>query len=805
MNKFFKILTAVFLALITAGCEEIPQMLSIVADNKDSTLQNLILSQPQFSNNWKTMTIEARLGSNVGLLPLSNPNAVRIEIKETLHFLTEANYPVPPKLVKVENVASQKMRENNIKLLALVDLTLPQHQVDRQQMAVKEMRNLFDAEDNLYVAFIEGTNVSETMPVTDYVLNNYFKSVSAPVKFLFRSIVAKMDEMDNNAFWTDGAKNTLLLVMSDGTTYRNELPMDPAHFEIQQQLAKRTLSRPLFYVNFSDVNTGVAEFDDLDDFDLDNIGQENETTLLLSRCIESGGLYQQQFNWPAIEDQIQKFLNLDFCDYRFVLENPDHKVYRGRHGRDLKIFCYDAKTDSLLITGDCYYTLGSVYSPIIVNPKPTGVLIMQGVIHVIFIALLVYLALQIIVPYIQYRLFLRKYVVTYTGSLMSKDGIMIDHSCYLCKGSFEAGDQIVTKCKHTMHLSCWNENQYQCPEYGRNCKDGRHYYNSKNLLDPRNSTFYRRWVLVGMLAALAAWIVYTAQMHPMFSGLSENIILMVNDLEPGTPEAATCIAEYGSHINHFPSFGLCIGFFLTLALSIMTVARREIKPRIIEIAIRSILGGLGGMLFFLLGGFISVVLGFDQNLFLIDWIPWTLTGYWIAMCVAWGTRIKISHYLLIGSILAGLVSTYLWTWLYGGSAVDYRITLLINFIIFAVAMAISIAHTAPHSERYFLSVSGIIKQMDIALYKWFKANPGDHVTIGHSVECSIQLSWDIQSTIAPIQAEIFMQNGIPMLHALEPGVVVGGKLLKVGDMSRLYHGRSFTIGKTTFTYIEKDK
>ena len=97
-----------------------------------------------------------------------------------------------------------------------------------------------------------------------------------------------------------------------------------------------------------------------------------------------------------------------------------------------------------------------------------------------------------------------------------------------------------------------------------------------------------------------------------------------------------------------------------------------------------------------------------------------------------------------------------------------------------------------------------MKQMDIALYKWFKANPNEHVTIGHSVDCHLQLSWDIQSVIAPVQAEIYMHHGTPRLYALEDGVFVNGKPLTVGKGIRLYHGKSFSIGQTLFIYIEKD-
>jgi pSer/pThr/pTyr-binding forkhead associated (FHA) protein len=94
--------------------------------------------------------------------------------------------------------------------------------------------------------------------------------------------------------------------------------------------------------------------------------------------------------------------------------------------------------------------------------------------------------------------------------------------------------------------------------------------------------------------------------------------------------------------------------------------------------------------------------------------------------------------------------------------------------------------------------------MDIALYKWIRNDPSHAVTIGKSVDCSIQLSWDINGQVAPVQAEIKRHLDSILLTALEDGVFVNDKPLAQGDDIWLYHGRKFTIGNTTFTYIEKD-
>ena len=65
--------------------------------------------------------------------------------------------------------------------------------------------------------------------------------------------------------------------------------------------------------------------------------------------------------------------------------------------------------------------------------------------YVIFIGLLVglvilallWLGFQIVAPYVRYKLFCNKYVLTYTGANMSVGNFMVSQKCYLCKGEFK--------------------------------------------------------------------------------------------------------------------------------------------------------------------------------------------------------------------------------------------------------------------------------------------------------------------------------------------------------------------------------
>ena len=202
---------------------------------------------------------------------------------------------------------------------------------------------------------------------------------------------------------------------------------------------------------------------------------------------------------------------------------------------------------------------------------------------------------------------------------------------------------------------------------------------------------------------------------------------------------------------------------------------------------------------------ISLLLHFNYSTFLTEWIPWALLSAFIMLAITYKTRTPVRRSFLIASFLIAILTMFMWAFIYYNSFMDYRLSLLLGFIFYAVAIAMCVAYSTPKSERFFLHIEGAIKEMDIALYKWYKASPNQTITIGKSVDCNIQLSWDINGQVAPMHAEISHTYGALRLKALEDGVTVkNGKPLEVGKSMWLYQGKSFTIGNTTFTYIEKD-
>jgi hypothetical protein len=260
-----------------------------------------------------------------------------------------------------------------------------------------------------------------------------------------------------------------------------------------------------------------------------------------------------------------------------------------------------------------------------------------------------------------------------------------------------------------------------------------------------------------------------------------------------------------SGVDQMPELGLFMGFFLTLVLAMYAVRRQEVKRRLLTLLLRAIIGAIGS--YFLFYFFRYIVLAFKMGTYsaFVDWIPWSLMALLIACCATVGTRVRLKKYVMLITMVLGVLSMYMWSFLINGTAlVDIRVLLLISCIFFAVGLAVSVAEMAPKSERYFLNVKGAMKEMDIALFKWFLNDPQQVVTIGKSIDCSLQMSWDIKGLVAPVQCEIRMVGDAPRMTALEDGVIVGEKPLRVGKGVWLYHNTVFHIGDTTFTYIERD-
>ncbi|MCR4766208.1 MAG: FHA domain-containing protein [Bacteroidaceae bacterium] len=762
----------------------------------------------EYSDDYKYMNVTVKYNSATATVELSDTAAVSVRVSQKAGLTRGVmiDDKRPPILTKIENIAKEEMLSYHVKILMLIDLSLPQNVVDSELDAVRQARALLGPE-LLYVAFMQGDQVSETYQATDYILDNYFKSDAKPYIYLYRSVLEKLKEVTDSTSVFADAEHKGVIILSAGDTYDGDRPLDPRHFNVQQGLAELA---PLLVENNVTIsftkysNNGGSNANNVHSFESEeSYGSQQELGVLRLLCNQTNGLFQSSFNWKALRDDFMHDHQIDYDDYKFYFVMPDNKVFRGNR-MSLNLDFINKDTDEIISTCRVEYSFGSVFYPIIIGGKDINKVFAEGLLVAFLLCLAIWLALQIVVPWIRYQIFLHKHVIRYQGPQMSKDGVLVSELCYLCKAPFQIGDEVVTKCSHTMHKECWDDNGYQCPEHSRNCKHGSHYYNSHNLLDVRNATFYMQWILAGILAGLFAWLFFMARVHFFNNEFLTSILFFVNDIEPGTPEANRFLIDNSVHLDYQPSFGFSVAFFVTLFLSILSLRNVRWQNRAVNVLVRACVAGALGYFIFLINCIVAVMLGIKTNLILLDWIPWILMTGVIMCCVTWHTRVRIRSIWLAAACLLGIVSMYMWMLIYHDTLVDFRLYLLISFLFTTTVLAICIAFETPMSEHYFLQTSGAIKQMDIALYKWLRADPSSVVTLGQSVDCSIHLSWDISGNVAPVHAEIYLRNGTVRLKALEKGVLYNGRPLLQGHSEPLSHGNYFSIGNTTFRYLEKD-
>ena len=423
MKTMYRLLLMMFAVFCFSACDKLA---STFGDSSDyDFLSELLGDKPEkmkaheitFSPDYKTFTMTTDIIQDIGPYALEDSAEVRKEVEETIDGIREAKFSTP-RIVKIKNIESERIYENDIRLLVLVDLTLPQSSIDQICSNVREIKKSFN-HDNLFVAFMDGPNVSNTLKVTDYVLDHHFKKSDNKFIYLYQSILKKRSEMiQGEEFWQDAHK-LVMLIFSDEKVYDNETdePIDPEHYQYEEQMVKVAAdTNSNFSAFYASLNPHQVADDDHDE------------KVLMLFCYNSGGSFMRSFNWVSCENTMLNTNEFQIPDYELYFENPDYKVYRGDRKR-LTVNFYDIKTDSLIASVSQEVVLGEIFDPIIVNGPRLLYVLLQGLFIGMGLLLLVYLIFQFIVPFIKYRFFHHKYVVQYTGQNMCFHNNPVEESC----------------------------------------------------------------------------------------------------------------------------------------------------------------------------------------------------------------------------------------------------------------------------------------------------------------------------------------------------------------------------------------
>ena len=729
---------------------------------------------------------------------------------------------------KVDTILDLRQKEDkymsdNLSILLLIDrsATISDALLREQGEVVKMFINELQG-PKLYIAFMENGMVTETMPVKDMehyrnVIGTYFFTgddrEGGGEKYLFRSILSKLQELSGEPQTeltyreiktlpdfkgNDGDK--MLFVFTDGkvkdslTYYSGD-----AHFLEEDCWSYFYESRfdsirfgkmpniPVHCVYVGDSN-GLSPEDENMFRAICNTGREDD---------EKGHFYKI-ITPDSLQDLVSKTLDSLGADYCLVMHNPE----RWYNGSKLTLMvCMEDDNGDTLLSGAKDYIVGTPQYPVHVTGQTSGLgmLLFKGVLFGLMLVVAVYLLLQFLLPKWSYQRFLKKYVKPYESGVSNT----VSQTCYFCKEPFSNGDMVVTKCQHVVHKECWDENRNRCPEYGlHKCSKGIHYYNQEKKSDPQNATRYLSWIMAGMLAGLLAWVAITlTKSTEWFSGMVSAITDKLYPFADGiTDEERLEIGNYMFNKTHpWLLCGIFLGFFIVLAFSwVLEYRKKNLKVVLWQLA-RSAVGALAGFAAFLLGIVVVVCFGKESSCGYVDWIPWLLFSLLMSLVLWFKTEIKLSSALSGGSV-AVILSFFIMFVLTG------TVTSLFSYMLYAVGFGVSIAVVHFISEKYFLRIDGSVKERDIAIYKWMSVTGGfNKVSIGKSINCVLQMNWDDSENISDKAVELYLENERPYCRVLDHGVTRQGRSIPQGTVLPLLHGTEFTIGKTRFTYLEKDR
>lgn len=789
MNSKYAKLSAllILLGLMTLSCTQV---------SSEEKNENLEVSGLSFSSDYKTANLFVSSKKDfTGALCI---DSLGTNVKVNEGFYHDVSYAplgtVPLHVKYATNLTADYFQKIGLKALVLVDLTLPQESVDAEREAVRQIYN-FICNDNLFISFLKsGGEITKTELVTDYVLDNcFFTDNGAGDKYLYKGIHRKILELDSGDGAVGGTDSKVLFIMSDGVVWSETEAYDPNHFAIEQKLreyaAKSEWNGCLIYSNFSHGGS-------------DDLFYDSTNMTILSFCNRMGGLYQNSFRWMECRTLFENKLNLPAEEYLLSLDNHEGREYDGIPRRmNVEV---SQEGDAPAMNGSTTYCLGNQFFPIIVHGVNNKVIASQGVYMLGGILLLLFLTLQFIVPGVGYSLFRKKYVSEYKGSNMCLGGMEVADSCYLCKAPFKKGETIVSKCEHTMHFDCWEGNGYRCPEYSARCKTGSYYYNRNNILDSRNAPYYAKWLYSAILAAIFGWF--------MFYFFKGRLPLFVNEILNSVIKgisADTIMKDgfdiFASYMSCLPTLSFWLTFPLVFALGFLVDKESNWWNRLLSVALRTLAAVLWTTVLFVLHSLFCIIVDNVILTEIVELFTWMLNIYGISKCLTFRSSAAMPGRKFYILLIAAALIVFGWPFFLLLTANDYRLLIAFCFLAFAVLIAFAVATVSPRSDHFVLYAEGSIKATNIALYKWFRANSDAVVKLGRSVDCNIQMSWDIQGDIAPIHAEIFMRNSKIYLRALERGVIVGAKRgLKPDETVRLYQRSRFTIGKTNFTYLETD-
>ena len=507
------------------------------------------------------------------------------------------------------------------------------------------------------------------------------------------------------------------------------------------------------------------------------------------------GKYMPANDMAQVLNDFMKVVNDQMYDYAFVYKATDSKKYFGKTS-----YVAEWKGDAL---GKGEFSIGSAEQPWPEHSESTMDTLIKFLIAILVTLLTIaffFAVMKVLVPFIQSKAFEVKYYKKYVPEANVSRRI-----CHYCKQEIQEGQSIVVKCKHIMHVHCWQQNGYKCAEYGQNCKTGiQSHVEWKELLTWKSLKDCHQ-TMAGIFAGFISWVLYELAGRGGFDGLSKTIVSTFYTAKEGLPDLSTeCIGKTSA----FLTIGLLLGFFLSMIFRYNDEYRKKDWNIALKIVGLSLLTSLIGVIAFAIGADILCSL---LSAIGTTYIPWycsfpayILFSVGVALALTIKSSIPMKSALIGGGVssIIGFIVLYF-------SSFAGQMNMLLDFIIYGGGLGASLVTVRMLAEKYFLVIqNGVRAGQRIPIHKWMNATGGGNkVSIGMTGDCEIQMNWEKSNKVAKEHVQLFIdhERQLPMIKPLATGVIYNTRAeLPVGKPNVLSNGDNFKVGDTIFQYVETE-
>ena len=731
------------------------------------------------------------------------------ELEKYLVVYEDKNIIAPDRRT-ITAVSSGQRIPSDFTFSVLVDLSIPE---DGKQQIYEAFGKLVESAPDscVYLSFM-GDNVTSSQLVTKQNLSSFASKFKhqAENKYFYGALYAKLAEFSTTPAEQEGDVTTaegyernvsiaqragrardknILFIFTGG----NMRPTDEtlSFIEVSDYQADTSKIVPRVFA-FYYTGEGMDENVELT---LQGISSPRDAEGKVLN--ERKGSYIPSTNLSSVLSNFQQVVKDAMYDFAFTYKATEGKAYTGHVE-------YTAEWKGMEAgTGD--YSIGTAETPWPLHEESTGDVFTKffvAILVALFTILFFFLVMKVIIPFFKSKGFESKYYKKYVPEENVQRRI-----CTYCRQNIEPGQLVVTKCKHIIHVSCWQQNGYKCVEYGQNCKEGIQEHVDLKEMFSATSLQESMQVFYGILAGLVSWMIFELTGRGLFPSIGEAIanIFFLND-----DQAGNLLNDCAGKVSAFLTVGLLLGFFLSLVFRILDDFRNKSLMIYLKIFALSLLTSIVGMAAFAVGGIIFCLL---LSVVGTTYIPWycSLPAYMLfSICTALSLTFK-SSIPLKSAFIGGLCSAVIgFIVLYFSGSISSKygwMNMLLDFIIYGGGLGASLVTVRMLAEKYFLVIkNGVKAGQRIPIHKWMNATGGGNkVSIGMTGECEIQMNWEKSSKVAKEHVQLYIDKAkmLPMAKSLAPGVIYNVRSeLTVGKPVILSNGDTIKIGDTTFEYVE---